>query len=89
MKIFILFMWFLVVGCLQAEKRKALQLDTAAVELQRQAFWHREYYFRILKFTNLKQLDSVYYYERKMDSVLLLYAIQVRFYDSLTKTQLP
>lgn len=71
-------------SCISADIKKNIELDRAALDLQNTAFWHREYYFHLLKW-NGKNNDSVAFYEYKADSVLVVYHHQMALYDSLSK----
>lgn len=71
-------------SCINAELKKDVELDRAAMDLQTSAFWQREYYYHLLKW-NGKNKDSVSYYEAKADSVLDVYHHQMARYDSLSK----
>jgi hypothetical protein len=74
----------LFTSCLRGQKSESTQLDREVQELQRLAMWQREYYFQVLKYHG-KNADSVTYYEKKMDSIMDLYHLRVRRYDSLNQ----
>lgn len=71
-------------SCLRDEKKENKELDIAAMELQRMAMWHREYYFQVIRWRG-KNKDSADLYEVKMDSALIEYQKHMRAYDSLIK----
>jgi hypothetical protein len=75
---------FLLAGCLREEKKETRQLDAVAIDIQRMAMWHREYYFHVIKWKGKNQ-DSATLYENKMDSALNEYQKYMRVYDSLSK----
>jgi hypothetical protein len=75
---------FLFTSCLQQTKRGDRELENQAQEVQRLAFWHRQYYLEVLKWTN-RNKDSAAFYQSKADSVLDEYRVEMRRYDSLSK----
>lgn len=72
----------LFASCLQVEKQESTQLDIEVQEIQRLAFWQRAFYFEATKWRGVNN-DSAIQYERKMDSVIVLYKVQMLRYDSL------
>jgi hypothetical protein len=79
-----LFIIFLFASCLQQVKKEDRELDRGAQEVQRLAFWHRQYYLEVLKWTN-RNKDSAEFYQYKADSLLDEYKAEMRRYDSLSK----